>query len=203
MQLYRELREQQIADTTVLFDPRPVGHPRNISRSSTSIITRLTNDHHHYSHIGHHMTYSGVCRCHGRDEISHDPARIPRMLAQTSCRPYRPRRTTHYSVECEEVYRNERVKRRHGCVNVALFYPLLDRTLTGCSMIAALGQILPFLWIPHLIPLTILPPHPHPPFSPPHPVRGFPGVYQYIDAWESIPVGCSCHVYPRAVASRE
>ncbi|GFN78743.1 interleukin-17-4 [Plakobranchus ocellatus] len=28
------------------------------------------------------------------------------------------------------------------------------------------------------------------------------GVYQYVDAWEAVPVGCRCQIYPRVYATR-
>lgn len=141
IELYRELRERQIAEAGLLHDPNPASAPR----SSTATITGLTP---YRRQPGSH---SGLCRCESRDELNHDPTRIPRILPQSSCtrsicRGFSCSRRWDWRTNCEEIYRTERVKKRAGCVN---------------------------------------------------------GVYQYVDAWESVPIGCRCHVYPRVLASRD
>ncbi|KAK3777369.1 hypothetical protein RRG08_014114 [Elysia crispata] len=146
MELYWNLRELQIIDSSILQEPSPTGSALTNSSPGGQTLTRLTG---HYGGGGggggSGQCSPGFCRCEALDELNHDPARIPRMIAQSSCRPYRPRRIRHYSVECEEIYMQMRVKRRHGCLN---------------------------------------------------------DVYQYRDAWEAIPAGCRCHVYPRVGTTR-
>ncbi|RUS89987.1 hypothetical protein EGW08_002254 [Elysia chlorotica] len=146
--LYTHLREMQIADAGRL---QPM--PSQGASQTGSVLTTTTSERSGQVHIrlaGHHGSgqstgTSGLCRCEAIDELSHESGRIPRILAQSSCRPYCPHRSGNFSVKCEEIYTQVRVKRRHGCLD---------------------------------------------------------GVYQYRDAWQAIPIGCRCHVYPRLGATR-
>ncbi|RUS84134.1 hypothetical protein EGW08_008108 [Elysia chlorotica] len=136
MDLYRDLREQQIAASSIMEEPSTAAYTSaqgSSSRSSSSnrTITKLAGHHHNNAQSS---AFSGICRCQATDELNHDPTRIPRIIPQSSCRPHRPWRTLVYSAECEEVYTPVKIKRRTGCLNgVYQYSDAWESVAIGCK----------------------------------------------------------------------